>query len=61
MKTYRCGDLTSEDIKRIINKEILEKLEEIARNVYKEEKKKEEEEIVNQIIQKEGNKWKLIQ
>jgi len=56
MKTYRCGDLTSEDIKRIINKEILEKLEEIARNVYKEEKKKEEKEIVNQIIQKEGNK-----
>ena len=55
MKIYRCGDLTSEDIKRIINKEILEKLEEIARNVYKQEKKKEEE-IVNQIIQKEGNK-----
>lgn len=56
MKAYNMGDLTSEDIKRIINKEILDKMEEVARNVYKEEKKKEEQEIVNEIIQKEGNK-----
>ena len=42
------------DLKRIANEQIMEKIKEIARDVYKEEKKKEMEELIKDVAKKEG-------
>ena len=48
-------NLTEEDIKRIINNQILEDwVKDKAKEVYKEEKEKETQEIINQANRREG-------
>jgi len=53
---YQEGNgLTDEDIKRIINSEVLDKqIKDKARTIYKEERKKEEDKIVEDIVKKNG-------
>ena len=52
---YKAQDgISSEDLKRIANEEIMQKIKDIARNVYKEEKKKEMEELIKDVEKKEG-------
>ena len=53
---YQDGNgLTDEDIKRIINSEVLDKqIKDKARNIYKEERKKEEDKIVEDFVKKNG-------
>ena len=52
---YKVQDgISSEDLKRIANEQIMEKIKEIARTVYKEEKKKEMEELIKNVTKKEG-------
>jgi|TARA_Y100001951_G_scaffold88722_1_gene80526 hypothetical protein len=53
---YQDGNgLTDEDIKRIINSEVLDKqIKDKARNIYKEERKKEEDKIVDDFVKKNG-------
>jgi Na+-transporting NADH:ubiquinone oxidoreductase subunit NqrC len=52
---YKTQDgISSEDLKRIANEQIMEKIKDIARQVYKEEKKKEMEELIKDVIKKEG-------
>jgi hypothetical protein len=52
---YKTQDgISSEDLKRIANEQIMEKIKEIARTVYKEEKKKEREELIKDVAKKEG-------
>jgi len=52
---YKAQDgISSEDLKRIANEQIMEKIKEIARAVYKEEKKKEMEELIKDVAKKEG-------
>ena len=55
MMDYKAQDgISSEDLKRIANEQIMEKIKDIARQVYKEEKKKEMEELIKDVIKKEG-------
>jgi len=55
MKTY--DGLSPEDIKRIINSEVLEKMiKDKAKEVYDDEKEKEQEEIIKN-ARKEGTIW----
>ena len=55
MMDYKAQDgISSEDLKRIANEEIIQKIKEIARTVYKEEKKKEREELIKDVAKKEG-------
>jgi len=55
---YKAQDgISSEDLKRIANEQIMEKIKEIARTVYKEENKKEMEELIK--FKKFFNKWEL--
>ena len=50
-----CDGISPEDIKRIINSRVLEKLiKDKAKEVYDDEKKKEEEEIIGNSKGKEG-------
>ena len=50
---YKAQDgISSEDLKRIANEQIMEKIKDIARQVYKEEKKKEMEELIKDVIKK---------
>jgi hypothetical protein len=53
---YQEGNgLTDEDIKRIINSEVLDKqIKDKARTIYKEERKKEEDKIVDDFVKKNG-------
>ena len=52
---YKAQDgISSEDLNRIANEQIMEKIKEIARTVYKEEKKKEMEELIKDLEKKEG-------
>ena len=52
---YKAQDgISSEDLKRIANEEIIQKIKDIARGVYKEEKKKEMEELIKDVAKKEG-------
>ena len=53
---YQEGNgLTDEDIKRIINSEVLDKqIKDKARTIYKEERKKEEDKIVEDLVKKNG-------
>jgi len=52
---YKAQDgISSEDLKRIANEQIMEKIKEIARQVYKEEKEKEIKEIIKEVEKKEG-------
>ena len=52
---YKAQDgISSEDLKRIANEEIIQKIKEIAKDVYKEEKKKEMEELIKDVTKKEG-------
>ena len=52
---YKAQDgISSEDLKRITNEQIMQKIKDIARNVYKEEKKKEREEFIKDVTKKEG-------
>ena len=52
---YKAQDgISSEDLKRIANEEIIQKIKDIARQVYKEEKKKEREELIKDVAKKEG-------
>ena len=53
---YQEGNgLTYEDIKRIINSEVLDKqIKDKARTIYKEERKKEEDKIVDDFVKKNG-------
>ena len=55
MMVYKTQDgISNEDLKRITNDQIMEKIKEIARQVYKEEKKKEMEELIKDVTKKEG-------
>jgi len=55
MMDYKAQDgISSEDLKRIANEEIIQKIKDIARGVYKEEKKKEMEELIKDVTKKEG-------
>ena len=57
MMVYKVQDgISSEDLKRIANEQIMEKIKEIARDVYKEEKRKEMEELIKDVAKKEGTK-----
>ena len=50
-----CDGISPEDIKRIINSRVLEKLiKDKAKEVYDDEKKKEQEEIIGNAKGKEG-------
>ena len=50
-----CDGISPEDIKRIINSKVLEKLiKDKAKEVYNEEKQKEKEEIIGNAKGKEG-------
>ena len=50
-----CDGISPEDIKRIINSEVLKKIiRDQAKEVYDEEKKKEQEEIIGNAKGKEG-------
>ena len=53
---YQEGNgLTDEDIKRIINSEVLDKqIKDKARNIYKEERKKEEDKVLEDFVKKNG-------
>ena len=52
---YKAQDgISSEDLKRIANEEIIQKIKGVARDVYKEEKKKEMEELIKDVTKKEG-------
>ena len=52
---YKAQDgISSEDLKRIAYEEIMQKIKDIARDVYKEEKKKEMEELIKDVTKKEG-------
>tara|TARA_R100000329_G_scaffold70075_1_gene61240 strand:+ start:1289 stop:1456 length:168 start_codon:yes stop_codon:yes gene_type:complete len=50
-----CDGISPEDIKRIINSEVLKKIiRDQAKEVYDEEKQKEQDEIVGNVKGKEG-------
>ena len=52
---YKAQDgISSEDLKRIANEQIMEKIKEIARQVYKEEEKKKIEELMEEVKKREG-------
>ena len=53
---YQEGNgLTDEDIKRIINSEVLDKqIKDKARTIYKEERKKEEDKVLEDFVKKNG-------
>ena len=53
---YQEGNgLTDEDIKRIINSEVLDKqIKDKARTIYKEERKKEEDKVLEDSVKKNG-------
>ena len=53
---YQEGNgLTDEDIKRIINSEVLDKqIKDKARTIYKEERKKEEDKVLEDLVKKNG-------
>ena len=59
---YQDGNgLTDEDIKRIINSEVLDKqIKDKARNIYKEERKKEEDKIVEDFVKKNGGEGTIL-
>jgi len=53
-----CDGISPEDIKRIINSRVLEKLiKDKAKEVYDDEKQKEKEEIIGNAKGKEGTIW----
>ena len=57
-----CDGISPEDIKRIINSEILKKIiRDQAKEVYDEEKKKEQEEIIGNAKGKGRNNMKSLQ